>query len=194
MMTSSVYSDEFSQKLKPFLNKYCVSCHGPDKQKGKLRLDNISMNFSNFDTAEQWQFILDELNGATMPPEDEPQPSNENLTEVLEILTYQIEKAKKVHEGKKLHKCSKCDVTFSQKGNLERHIRTIHECEKHFVCQICNERFSLKGNLKRHVSTVHEGKKQFKCPSCNERFGIKKNMERHATTVHETNKSTEFYL
>jgi mono/diheme cytochrome c family protein len=29
----------FEAKIRPILAEHCVSCHGPDKQKGKLRLD-----------------------------------------------------------------------------------------------------------------------------------------------------------
>ena len=96
----SAQADSFEKRMKPFLEKHCVACHGEEKQKGKLRLDNLSMDFSNLESAEQWQFILDELNGATMPPDDEAQPSKKELTEVLEVLTYEIEEAKKQHEGK----------------------------------------------------------------------------------------------
>ena len=28
------------KEVKPLIDKYCVSCHGPDKQKSKLRLDS----------------------------------------------------------------------------------------------------------------------------------------------------------
>ena len=60
----------FTEQVQPFLEKHCFSCHGEKKQKGKLRLDNLSTDFSDLEIAEEWQFILDELNGATMPPED----------------------------------------------------------------------------------------------------------------------------
>lgn len=31
--------DEFTQKILPILNRHCVKCHGPEKQKGDLRVD-----------------------------------------------------------------------------------------------------------------------------------------------------------
>lgn len=91
---------DFSTKIKPFLNKYCTECHGEKKQKSGLRLDTLSTKLDNLDTAEEWQHVLDELNGATMPPEDEAQPSKEELSTVLESLTFEIEKAKKSLYGK----------------------------------------------------------------------------------------------
>ena len=96
----STFGGTFSQELKPFLNKYCVSCHGAKKQKAKLRLDTLSTDLTDLKTAEQWQDILDELNAAAMPPEDEPQPGNEQFTDVIQRLTYELAEAKKLHYGK----------------------------------------------------------------------------------------------
>src|SRR4051812_38901646 len=31
---------EFTRDIQPILAKHCVSCHGPDKQRGSLRLDS----------------------------------------------------------------------------------------------------------------------------------------------------------
>ena len=91
---------DFPAKIKPFINKYCIACHGEKKQKGDTRLDNLPLTLDELKTAEEWQHVLDELNGATMPPEDELQPSKEELSTVLEALTFEIEKAKKSLYGK----------------------------------------------------------------------------------------------
>ena len=96
----SAFGGTFSQELKPFLAKYCVSCHGEKKQKAKLRLDTLSTDLTDLKTAEQWQDILDELNAASMPPEDELQPEKEQFTDVLQRLTYELSEAKKLHYGK----------------------------------------------------------------------------------------------
>ena len=96
----TVLGSEFQAKIKPFVNKYCTECHGEKKQKSGLRLDTLSTSLTDLDTAEEWQHVLDELNGATMPPEEDPQPTKEELSEILEALTFEIEKAKKSLYGK----------------------------------------------------------------------------------------------
>jgi mono/diheme cytochrome c family protein len=58
----------------PFIKEHCVSCHGPEKQKGKLRLDTLGQNFSDPLTAQKWAEVVNALNANEMPPEDEPQP------------------------------------------------------------------------------------------------------------------------
>lgn len=59
----------------PFVETHCISCHGPEKQKGKLRLDTLSADFRNPLAAEKWKEVLNAVNGHEMPPEDEPQPA-----------------------------------------------------------------------------------------------------------------------
>lgn len=66
----------FEQHIKPFLNKYCHRCHNVDDMQSGIRVDQLSAEI------EDRQIPL--LNGmqkqvadGTMPPEDEPQPTNE---------------------------------------------------------------------------------------------------------------------
>ena len=73
--------------LEPFLQTYCYKCHGPDKQKGQVRFDNVEWKITNNDNAQRWQDVLDQLNGGDMPPEEAKQPSNQELAEALDKLT-----------------------------------------------------------------------------------------------------------
>ncbi len=77
-----------SQKVfSPFLNQYCVRCHGEDEQNGQVRFDKPVWGITNNDSAQRWQDVLDILNAGDMPPEDEPQPSTAELAKVLDSLT-----------------------------------------------------------------------------------------------------------
>jgi len=80
--------------ITPFIEKHCVKCHGPKKQKAKIRLDELSLDISNNSQAQLWQDVLDTLNAGDMPPEDEAQPSHEELTVTLRELTEGLKKAK----------------------------------------------------------------------------------------------------
>ena len=47
-LAGGLRADEtFDRTIKPFLNTYCVSCHGPDKQKGKIRVDQLKSTPGN---------------------------------------------------------------------------------------------------------------------------------------------------
>ncbi len=57
-----------------FLEQHCVQCHGPDKQKGDLRLDTLGSDFADRETAATWIEVRDQMNLGEMPPDDEPRP------------------------------------------------------------------------------------------------------------------------
>ncbi len=64
----------FGRVVRPFLENHCVECHGPKKQKGKFRLDDLSHDFTDPHAARKWAEVVDSVNGHEMPPEDEEQP------------------------------------------------------------------------------------------------------------------------
>ena len=80
-------------KLKPIIDKYCIDCHGPDKQKGKFRIDDLT----ELD-AKAWFDVYDQINEGEMPPEDETQLPAEDkkflVENVLEHLKSYEEKSK----------------------------------------------------------------------------------------------------
>ena len=63
----------YGSDIRPILARHCFSCHGPDKQKGSLRLDTLDPHFKG-PAAETWHDVLENLKLGEMPPEDEPQP------------------------------------------------------------------------------------------------------------------------
>ncbi len=79
----------------PFIQENCARCHGPEKQKGKLRLDTLPLEINNDSTAQRWQDVLDALNAGDMPPEDEKQPGKKELTRVLADLTDGLKEARR---------------------------------------------------------------------------------------------------
>ena len=82
------------QAVRPFLQSYCVGCHGSKAQKGDRRFDGLTGTIQNVPQAEQLQEILDQLNLATMPPEDEPQPSAAEVRRVVAHLTAALAEAR----------------------------------------------------------------------------------------------------
>jgi len=74
------------QRHKALFQETCVSCHGPEKQKGKFRVDTLSFEIKDIETAEKWQKVLNQMNSGDMPPEDEKQPKNEAKADFLDDL------------------------------------------------------------------------------------------------------------
>ncbi|MFT5131202.1 MAG: hypothetical protein ACI8W8_004838, partial [Rhodothermales bacterium] len=73
-------------EIRPFLKQYCFACHGPDKQKGEIRLDTLEADLASHKNLEIWQNVLDQLNLGEMPPKKEEQPSRAEVEPVVGVL------------------------------------------------------------------------------------------------------------
>ncbi|NNE92773.1 MAG: hypothetical protein HKN23_14095 [Verrucomicrobiales bacterium] len=62
------------EPFEPFLKEHCVRCHGPEKEKGDLRIDQLSRDFKAGIDGHFWAEVVNRINSGEMPPEDEPQP------------------------------------------------------------------------------------------------------------------------
>jgi len=83
----------FEKEIQPLLKKYCVSCHGPEKQKADLRLDTLSRDLVNGPDAGMWQEALDLINVSEMPPNEATQPSAAERQDLVNALTLELRRA-----------------------------------------------------------------------------------------------------
>ncbi len=74
------------EKHRALFKEHCVSCHGPEKQKGKFRVDDLPLSITNVEIAEKWQKVLNAMNSGDMPPEDEKQPASAAKADLLDDL------------------------------------------------------------------------------------------------------------
>ena len=72
----------FDGQLRPLLLRHCVTCHGAQKPKGKLRLDNLTTNFADAVTRAHWAAVIERLEAGEMPPKGKPRPPQADV-EVL---------------------------------------------------------------------------------------------------------------
>ena len=64
------------------------------------------------------------------------------------------------------HKCFHCEKEFSQKQNLNSHIKSIHENKKKmYPCSLCDYQATTSSTLKTHIKSVHQGIKE-RCQIC----------------------------
>mgnify|MGYP001429446993 CR=1 FL=1 len=79
-----------AEPFEAFLTKHCVSCHGPKKKKGDLRLDKLSRDFKSGIDGHLWAEVVENINAGEMPPEDEPQPTADEIGKVIAELDQRI--------------------------------------------------------------------------------------------------------
>ena len=61
------FGNDFKARVQPFLTTYCVSCHGPGKQKGKVRVDHLTASMEKAEEAELWSRMLEAIEFGEMP-------------------------------------------------------------------------------------------------------------------------------
>ncbi len=83
----SASADEQLAQLEPFLKQHCFKCHGPEKQKGDIRLDTLGLDLAKLENLEIWQGVLDQLNLGEMPPKKETQPKDKDVRPLVALLT-----------------------------------------------------------------------------------------------------------
>ena len=77
-----------------FLKKHCVRCHGEQSAKRDLRIDQLSRDFKSGHDGHLWAEIVERINAGEMPPEDEPQPTENEIDAVISELDALIQEGR----------------------------------------------------------------------------------------------------
>ena len=60
----------FQKSVGPILKKSCLACHGPEKSKGRLRIDQLNPDLLTGPDVERWREVFNALSKSEMPPKD----------------------------------------------------------------------------------------------------------------------------
>ena len=79
-----------AEPFEAFLDTHCLKCHGPEKEKGELRLDRLSREFKQGVDAHRWREVLEVINAGEMPPKKEKRPTREEIAAFISTLDERI--------------------------------------------------------------------------------------------------------
>jgi Protein of unknown function (DUF1588)/Protein of unknown function (DUF1592)/Protein of unknown function (DUF1585)/Planctomycete cytochrome C len=79
--------------IKPFLNQFCVRCHGETKAEGKLSLHALPETEVNKADVAKWKAVFDKLETGEMPPDDAKQPTLEQRFQTMQAIRTVLKKA-----------------------------------------------------------------------------------------------------
>ena len=83
------------------LQKYCVACHGPEKSKGDLRIDQLSRDFKSGVDSHIWAEVVEKINAGEMPPENKPQPTADEIGNIIAQLDERIRQGRTARMAKR---------------------------------------------------------------------------------------------
>lgn len=77
-----------------FLETYCISCHGPKKEKGDLRIDQLSRDFKLGADAHHWGEVIEQVNSGEMPPKKEKKPTQDEIAAFVTSLDARLKEGR----------------------------------------------------------------------------------------------------
>ncbi len=80
-------------KLQPFFKEHCLKCHGPEKQKGELRLDTLAPPSTDKKNQEVWRKVVEAIESGDMPPKKEARPAAAEVAQALHSISDSLAKA-----------------------------------------------------------------------------------------------------
>ena len=73
---NSAVEARFREQVRPFLESYCLRCHGTEKPKGDMNLSGFTSAESVAKDLPRWELVLEQLEAGSMPPaKAKPQPT-----------------------------------------------------------------------------------------------------------------------
>jgi len=89
----SLAAPAIDSQTSAFILTHCLRCHGPEKTKGDLRLDQLDMDFSKSATLGRWWEVLTRVQSGEMPPNKEPRPEPAQLQAFVRQLSTRLNEA-----------------------------------------------------------------------------------------------------
>jgi hypothetical protein len=93
---NSPLDQQFTQTVRPFVNRYCVGCHSGATPAAQFDLKAYATVESVVQDHPRWALVMERLKAREMPPKPMPQPPAESLQQVIDWI-----QAVRANEAKK---------------------------------------------------------------------------------------------
>ena len=90
----------FKDAVRPLIENHCITCHGPEVQKAKLRLDDLQPDLQDERIMATWVKVYDKLVTGEMPPKKRERPAQDELQAATMWLKKELHAASLEHQQK----------------------------------------------------------------------------------------------
>ena len=90
----------FEDAVRPLIENHCITCHGPEVQKAKLRLDDLQPDLQDERIMATWVKVYDKLVTGEMPPKKRERPAQDELQPATMWLKKELHAASLEHQQK----------------------------------------------------------------------------------------------
>ncbi len=94
---------KFRKAIMPILTEHCVKCHGPDKAKADLRIDELNPDLVKGGDVDWWLEVMAVLGNGEMPPPRRSKLSTEDRTQLIDLLSKEIQNASTIRRASGKH-------------------------------------------------------------------------------------------
>ena len=131
---------EFRTEVEPVLKRVCVTCHGPDKQKGKFRVDTLNPDLLKGKDVSWWLEVFDVIGNGEMPPEDaKEQITNDEKVLVVDWLSGEIQAASQIRRSEKGHTPFRRMTRYEYKYAMQDLLGLPHDFSRHLPPETSSE-------------------------------------------------------
>ena len=87
----------FHTSIRPALEQSCLHCHGPEKQKGKFRIDALDPDLIKGGDKDWWLEVMDVLSNGEMPPDDaQVELPDASRSDTIDWLALELQRASRI--------------------------------------------------------------------------------------------------
>ncbi len=97
--TGETTADQFDQIVRPLLSEYCLKCHSMEKHKGDLDLERFTSSGEVLKHSKVWERVVEQLTFGAMPPEDELQPAEVQMQQLIDWVNRALDEAALANAG-----------------------------------------------------------------------------------------------